>query len=239
MCASGSRSARAAAVAVRLGAVLGVIACGGGAERGSPEAPVAAEDAVGDGVDGIPPASAAWAGQVPASRGGLDRIGHAAPAWGPMEWIGSEPLALEDLRGRVVLIRFWTDTCPLCRATAPALVEIDAEYRERGVTVIGMYHPKPRGTTRSLAEIAAVRDEHGWGFPVAVDSSWAALDAFWLAQGPRDYTSVSFVLDRDGIVRYVHPGGEYHRGGPTDHEQCRRDYADVRAALEALLAEPV
>jgi len=211
---------RAAAAVVWLGAVIGVLACGGGAER-SPST-----------------TSAAVVGQVPASRGGLDCVGHAAPAWGEMDWIGSEPLALEDLRGRVVLIRFWTDTCPLCRATAPALVEIDAEYRERGVTVIGMYHPKPRGTTRSLAEIAAVREEYGWGFPVAVDSSWAVLDAFWLAHGPRDYTSVSFVLDRRGVVRYVHPGGEYHPGGPTDHEQCRRDYADVRAALEAVLGEP-
>lgn len=200
---------------VLLGALIGVVGCGGGTERGALEAPA-----------------------VPVSRGGLDRIGKPAPAWGEMEWIGSEPLGLEDLRGRVVLIRFWTDTCPFCRASAPALAELDADYRERGVIVIGMYHPKPRGTTRTLAELGAVRDEYGWRFPVAVDAEWAALDSFWLADGPRDYTSVSFVIDRSGIVRYVHPGPEYHSGGPGDHEACRRDYADVRAALDALLAEP-
>ncbi|MCA9705447.1 MAG: redoxin domain-containing protein [Myxococcales bacterium] len=72
-------------------------------------------------------------------------MGQPAPAWGAVPWVDSPPLRLEDLRGRVVLIRFFTDTCPFCRATAPALARIDADYRDRGVAVIGMYHPKPGG----------------------------------------------------------------------------------------------
>jgi thiol-disulfide isomerase/thioredoxin len=219
------------AVLASLGAV---IACGGGAERvGLPRAaspslgsPTAEDEARR--LSGSP---------LPSPREGLDRIGRPAPAWGEMEWIGSEPLALEDLRGRVVLIRFWTDTCPFCRATAPALAELDADFRERGVTVIGMYHPKPRGTARSAAEVAEVRTGFGWRFPVALDTGWETLDAFWLANGEREATSASFVLDRRGVIRWVHPGPEFHPGGPADHEECRRDYADLRAALEALLAE--
>ena len=78
----------------------------------------------------------------------------------------------------------------------------------------------------------------GWRFPVALDRDWRALDAFWLAHAPRDYTSVSFVLDRQGVIRYVHPGPELHPGGPPEHEQCRRDYAEIREVLERLLAEP-
>ena len=213
----------------------------GGADRGASEAPAAARHAFvaeHDADEEVPAPASGLTGRVPASRDGLELIGQRAPAWGEMEWLGSEPLTLEDLRGRVVLIRFWTDTCPFCRATAPALAEIDADYHERGVVVIGIYHPKPRGTTRARAEISAFAREHDWRFPVAVDASWAALDAFWLAARPRDYTSVSFVLDRHGVIRYVHPGGEYHPGGPSDHETCRRDYADVRAALEAVLGEP-
>jgi thiol-disulfide isomerase/thioredoxin len=237
-------------------AVLGLaIACGGGAERGVSEAPVedvggrlgasafgerdasrstGAAVVEGEGVGGDRSSARL---EVPEPRGGHDRIGRPAPAWGEMEWIGSEPLALEDLRGRVVLIRFWTDTCPFCRATAPALAELDADLRERGVTVIGMYHPKPRGTARSAAEVAEVRAGFGWRFPVALDTGWETLDAFWLATGEREATSASFVLDRRGVIRWVHPGPEFHPGGPADHEECRRDYADVRAALEALLAE--
>lgn len=198
------------------------LACGGGAERG----PAAAASTPGS-VHG-----------VPASRAGQDRVGREAPDFGELTWLNTEPLTLADLRGRVVLIRFWTDTCPFCRATAPALAQLDAEYRDRGVTVVGMYHPKPRGTSRTPAEVAEVTAGWGWRFPVALDTQWAVLDAFWLAHAPRDHTSASFVLDRRGVVRYVHPGPEFHADGPADHETCRRDHADVRAALEALLAEP-
>ena len=212
------------------------LACGGGAERGVSEAPAELEAAEDEGSREARPSAQL---EVPASRGGHDRIGQPAPAWGELEWIGSEPLALEDLRGRVVLIRFWTDTCPFCRATAPALAELDEEFRERGVTVIGMYHPKPRGTVRSAAEVAEVRADFGWRLPVALDTSWQTLDAFWLAHGEREATSASFLLDRNGVIRWVHPGPEYHPGGPEDHEQCRRDYADLRAAIETLLEEPV
>jgi thiol-disulfide isomerase/thioredoxin len=242
MHASGGRAARAYGRAERrwTGALrwcvlAGVFGCGG-AEREPAEAPspvgaepIVAPDATGSGTHAEP---------VAASQDGLDRVGQLAPAWGEMEWIGSEPLMLADLRGRVVLIRFWTDTCPFCRATAPALAEIDADFRARGVTVIGLYHPKPRGASRTASEVAAVVEAFGWRFPVGLDAHWDALDAFWLDSAPRRATSASFVLDRRGVIRYVHPGPEYHPGGPPDHEDCRRAYADVRAALEALLAEP-
>lgn len=217
---AGHRGLRGGALA--LGISLASLACGG-AEQPAVEAPV------------LVSAGAV----VPKSRGGLDRVGLPAPAWGELEWLGGEPLALEDLRGRVVLIRFWTDTCPFCRATAPALVEIDADYRDRGVTVVGMYHPKPRGSTRSSAEVGEVVAELGWRFPIALDLDWSVLDAFWLAQRARDYTSVSFVLDRRGVVRYVHPGPEFHPDGPPGHEDCRRDHQEIRDALDALLAEPL
>jgi thiol-disulfide isomerase/thioredoxin len=227
------------ATAGELLSIIGIwltLACGGGAERSVVAEP---EEGAREPAAIDEPGSASPADEVPTSRGGLDRIGTPAPAWGAMEWLGSEPLTLEDLRGRVVLIRFWTDTCPFCRATAPALAQLDADHREQGVTVIGMYHPKPRGSVRTPAEVAAVIEAWGWRFPVALDTRWAALDAFWLGHGPRDATSASFVLDRQGVIRYVHPGPEFHPDGPADHESCRRDYAEIRAVLAALLAEPI
>jgi thiol-disulfide isomerase/thioredoxin len=228
-------------VAMAMGvAMLGVLsltlACNGGAELGSAAAPELREGELAAASD---PGLADRAQGVSSSQGGRDRVGLPAPAWGEMEWLHTGPLTLEGLRGRVVLIRFWTDTCPFCRATAPALAELDADYRERGVTVIGMYHPKPRGTVRTPAEVAAAIEDWGWRFPVALDTHWAVIDAFWLDHGPRDATSASFVLDRQGVIRYVHPGPEFHPGGPAEHESCRRDYAEIRATLDALIAEPV
>lgn len=213
---------------VTVGLMLGALGCSGAAEPSgvSPTPSVAAAQ--------LHPKPSAG---VAASRGGTDRLGQPAPPWGNVAWLDGQPRSLADLRGRVVLIRFWTDTCPFCRASAPALAQLDRDYRDRGVTVIGMYHPKPRGTERTPAQVAEVVGGWGWEFPVALDLDWAILDAYWLASADRRYTSVSFVLDEHGTIRYVHPGPEFHRGGPPDHETCRADEADIRATLDALLAE--
>ena len=101
-----------------------------------------------------------------------------------MDWIGSEPLSVADLRGRVVLLRFWTDTCPFCRASAPALKQLDEEYRDRGLTVVGLHHGKPRGTAVERERVESIIDKWGWKFPVGLDASWAALDRYWLNATP-------------------------------------------------------
>lgn len=162
-------------------------------------------------------------------------IGTPAPTW-DVPFLGADAPRLSDLEGRVVLLRFWTDTCPFCRATAPALVAIDEAYRARGVTVVGMYHPKPRGSVRDRAAVAEVAERYGFSFPVGLDMDWSVLDAYWLSKPGRRYTSVSFVIDQRGVVRFIHPGPEFHPAGADDHEQCRADYAAVTAALDSLLA---
>jgi thiol-disulfide isomerase/thioredoxin len=62
---------------------------------------------------------------------GNDRIGVAAPPLQIDQWLNSKPLSIQDLRGHVVLVRWWTDTCPLCASTAPALRELDRQYSAR------------------------------------------------------------------------------------------------------------
>ena len=174
---------------------------------------------------------------VPPARDGSDRVGVPAPPFTVAGWIGSSPLSLADLRGKVVLVRFFTDECPYCRATAPALKQLDEDFRARGLVVVGLFHPKPRGSKRPTARVEAVVDGWGWRFPVGLDGDWTTLDAYWLASGDRSATSASFLVDQRGVIRWVHPGPEFHPDGPADHEACRRDYAELRAAIEALLDE--
>src|ERR1051325_10028893 len=76
---------------------------------------------------------------------GEDRLGVAAPRLELRHWLHSAPLEMEALRGKVVLIRWWTEGCPFCIATAPALLELDHKYGHRGLQVIGIFHPKPAG----------------------------------------------------------------------------------------------
>ncbi len=175
--------------------------------------------------------------EVPRSRSGTDLVGKPAPEWGELAWLNSAPLSLKQLRGKVVLLRFWTNTCPFCEATAPALRRLHQDFAGRGLVVIGMYHPKPPGARRSVESVRRMIRQWDWQFPVGLDTQWRTLQAFWLNGPRRPATSASFLLDRKGTIRFVHPGPEYHPDGPPDHPQCRNDYRDLSRAIEALLSE--
>ncbi|MBC8070636.1 MAG: TlpA family protein disulfide reductase [Deltaproteobacteria bacterium] len=178
--------------------------------------------------------------ELPPIRSGEDRVGVAAPALEVEGWVapGDDPGSIEALRGRVVLIRFWTDTCPYCRASAPALVALDDELADRGLVVLAIHHPKPRGSATDREHVARIAEQWGLRFPVGLDEHWRTIDSWWLGSGERAATSATLLVDRRGIIRWVHPGPEYHPDGPADHARCRSDFADLRAAAVQLLAEP-
>jgi peroxiredoxin len=160
-----------------------------------------------------------------------------------LDWIQGESRSLAELRGRVVLVRFWTDTCPFCAASAPALEALHDRFSDRGLSVIGLFHPKPRGSVTDLAAIRARAEALGMTFSIASDARWETLERWWLKSGSpgaseRDATSVSFLIDRRGVIRWVHPGPEFHPDGPEDHQQCRDDFADAERAIALLLDEP-
>jgi peroxiredoxin len=178
---------------------------------------------------------------VPFSRAvdlsrGEDRLGVPAPRLGLERWLNSPPLEMDALRGKVVLIRWWTDGCPYCVATAPALQHLEAKYGARGLRVIGIFHPKPAGDW-NVERMRVATQQKGFTFPVALDANWAALNRWWPDLEKRGWTSVSFVIDTKGIIRYVHPGGEFHQASEADHARCDRDYKDVEQTIERLLRE--
>jgi len=167
---------------------------------------------------------------------GDDRLGLSAPRIGLDHWLHSAPLEMDALRGRVVLLRWWTEGCPFCAATAPALRELDSKCRGRGLTVIGIFHPKPPGDW-SLERARAASDRLGFTFPVALDADWTALNRWWPDLEKRGWTSVSFLVDKKGVIRYVHPGGEFHAGSDPDHAHCDRDFGAIQKMINRLLAE--
>jgi peroxiredoxin len=164
-----------------------------------------------------------------AAPDGAELVGTPAPGWDVREWIGTPSLAWGDLRGKVVLVRWFTSAeCPYCHATAPALNRLHRDYAKRGLVVVGMYHHKRPGPLTVEAVRACVR-EYGFEFPVGVDRDWRTLNRWWLNGHKRDFTSVSFLIDRRGIVRAVHPGGALELGKP--------DFVALQATVDQLLAE--
>jgi peroxiredoxin len=175
---------------------------------------------------------------VPLSaREGDELVGRRAPDLQLTYWVNSAPLLISDLTGKVVLLRWWTDTCPFCAATAPALRELESKFGPAGLQVIGVFHPKPAGDW-NVERVRAATARLGFTFPVAIDGDWSALKRWWLDSGNREYTSVSFILDKHGIIRYVHPGGEYHMGKCTPgQEHCAEDFRAIEMIISQLLAE--
>ena len=156
-------------------------------------------------------------------------VGTRPPEWEATDWINSRPLALKGLAGKVVLVRWWTAPgCPFCAATAPALNEFHARYKDRGLVVIGLYHHKA-DTPLDPARVKRSAERLGFRFPVAIDPKWKTLRRWWLNKGERRWTSVSFLIDRKGVIRHVHPGGQYVKGDKA--------YQALKAKIEELLKE--
>ena len=101
---------------------------------------------------------------APAATGPL-AVGDVARPWQLAEWSGTKPLDLEGLRGRVVVVRFWTDACPYCTRSLPALQALAEEFRDRSVTVVGLYHAKPPGHERPWPAAVAWARRRGVSFP--------------------------------------------------------------------------
>ena len=154
-------------------------------------------------------------------------VGRPAPAW-DVDWMGEPALTVEALRGRVVLVRWFTEGCPYCAETAPTLAALHDELAPRGLSVIGMYHHKSDDPL-DPARVRALAERFGFRFPVAIDHDWKTLRAWWL-DDHEGWTSVSFLIDRRGVLRYVHTGSSYEPGSD--------DAAQMRRWIDDLLAEP-
>lgn len=163
---------------------------------------------------------------------GADVLGRPLAAPLPARSLG--PRA--EIAGHVTLVRWWTDACPFCETSLPALESLRTRYAARGLAAVAVFHPKPPHAV-SDAEVLAAAERLGWHGNVRVDEDWSVLDRNWRAGHERAATSVTFLLDAHGVVRWVHPGPELHPSGDPAHAACAADFARLERALSALLDE--
>jgi cytochrome c biogenesis protein CcdA/thiol-disulfide isomerase/thioredoxin len=130
---------------------------------------------------------------------------------------GNRPLTLSGLRGRVVLVDFWTYTCINCIRTLPYLKAWDAAYRKDGLTIVGVETPE-FAFEKEASNVRDAIEQFGIGYPVAQDNNMGTWNAYDNEYWPADY-----LIDAHGNVRYATFG--------------EGDYDQTETAIRALLAE--
>lgn len=120
------------------------------------------------------------------------------------EWFNSSPLKLSELRGKVVLLEFWTFGCINCVHTLPYVRQWYQEYKDRGFVVLGIHTPE-FDYERDAANVARAIDDYKIDFPVVQDNDMETWEAYQNRYWPAQY-----LVDKAGMVRRIHYGeGEY------------------------------
>jgi cytochrome c biogenesis protein CcdA/thiol-disulfide isomerase/thioredoxin len=127
--------------------------------------------------------------------------GPAAPELvGITNWLNSEPLDMNALRGKVVLVHFWTLGCINCIHTLPYVVQWHETYHDQGLVVLGIHSPEFQYEYETAAVSDAIR-RHKIAYPVAQDNNFAT----WKAYRNR-YWPTMYLIDTHGTLRYTHIG---------------------------------
>ncbi|MCZ4090896.1 cytochrome c biogenesis protein DipZ [Sinorhizobium psoraleae] len=142
---------------------------------------------------------------------------------GAVEWLNSEPLTTEQLRGKVVLVDFWTYSCINCIRTIPYVRAWAEKYRDQGLIVIGVHAPEFAFEKRIGNVKRAVRNFE-IGYPVAIDNDFA----IWRAFG-NNYWPAHYFIDAKGRIRHSHFGeGDYERSERVIQELLAEAAGDRR-----------
>jgi peroxiredoxin len=160
------------------------------------------------------------------SRAQFLKPGKTAPApefRGVTQWINSDPLSMSQLRGKVVLVHFWTNGCYNCVNNYPHYKAWQERYAGKDVVIVGIHTPETPGE-RDVARIKGQAAKHGLKFPIAVDNDAAN----WKAWNNRYWPTV-YVVDRRGIVRYGWEGELSYKGAAGEQT--------VRKLVDELLRE--
>jgi cytochrome c biogenesis protein CcdA/thiol-disulfide isomerase/thioredoxin len=155
--------------------------------------------------------------EIEAPRPAALALGDEAPELAGIDaWLNSPPLEISALRGKVVLVDFWTFACSNCVNTLPSLRRWHEKYAAEGLVVIGVHTPE-YAFERERGNVEAALRRYGIAYPVALDNGYAT----WAAFRNRYWPSL-YLLDRDGRLVFRHEG--------------EGDYEEIERAIEKALA---
>jgi thiol-disulfide isomerase/thioredoxin len=129
---------------------------------------------------------------------------------GISQWLNSNPLTIQDLKGNVVLIQFWTFSCINCQRTLPYVTKWHGQYASKGLKIIGVHTPE-FAFERDANNIKDAIQKHGIMYPVPIDNDFKT----WKAYG-NEYWPHLYLADHEGNLVYDHIGeGAYEKTEQT------------------------
>lgn len=147
---------------------------------------------------------ACLAGSCEGPNGGKYNPAAAPELTGLETWLNSSPLTLAELRGKVVLVDFWTYSCVNCIHTLPYVQAWHETYKDEGFVVIGVHTPE-FAFERELKNVKDATKRFGLTYPIALDNKYAT----WNAYG-NQYWPAHYLINQDGQIVYTHFGeGNY------------------------------
>ena len=149
------------------------------------------------------------AGKPEAGSEKLPPEGLIPPLSGAVEWLNSPPLTREGLKGKVVLVDFWTYSCINCLRSIPYIKAWAEKYKDQGLVVIGVHTPE-FAFEKSVANVKSAVADLKIGYPVAIDSNYAIWRAF-----SNEYWPAHYFIDAEGRIRH-------HHFGEGDYEESER-----------------
>jgi cytochrome c biogenesis protein CcdA/thiol-disulfide isomerase/thioredoxin len=139
-----------------------------------------------------------------AAAGTLPVEGQIPSLAGAVQWLNSPPLTAEGLRGKVVLVDFWTYSCINCLRSLPYIEAWAQKYRSQGLVVIGVHAPE-FAFERNIDNVRQAVKDLKLDYPIAIDNNYAIWNAF-----SNEYWPAHYFIDAKGQIRYHHFGeGEY------------------------------
>lgn len=138
-------------------------------------------------------------------------------------WINTEPLALKDLKGKVVVLHFWTFGCINCVRNYPSYIGWHKDFADKGVVVLGVHTPETDGE-KVVEKVREKVKQHEIKYPIAVDGAaktWTAWDNRWWPS--------TYLIDKEGFVRY-------RWDGELNWKEVKGEKL-MRERIEQLLAE--
>ncbi len=123
---------------------------------------------------------------------------------GITQWLNSAPLSLASLRGKVVMVNFWTYACYNCVNTIPHVNRLHDAYHNRGLVIVGVHTPE-FPFEKSTSNVQAAIGRFGIRYPIAQDNNFATWTAY-----RNQYWPAQYIVDRGGKIVFSHSGeGDY------------------------------